>query len=348
MDASPSSFDAFLASALGTAPEPQLPTRLTHRNLTNAIASALYHVSAHDLADECVRLGLAAESPGEPGAMSGKIRYVTRRLRDFSTEQLIELGRKVNDDYDSAELTHLLALAGAHGVEGELKNLIFAADGPKPKIVLRDAISNTIEVTENAESCLIYDQALPQSGLTWRELTRWWGGGAAQVDKVTEVASARTLYRRLLLSMQDNGAERFLFSEYCKLYASHGFDVPALIPQVYLHYDPYTRGAGATLVRQRMDFLILLPGRRRIVLELDGIQHYSDTTGRSSPKRYAAMAQEDRKLRLAGYEVYRFGGQELADREAARVMLGAFFFAVLGFEVGGTGEEQQHSEREAL
>jgi len=34
----------------------------------------------------------------------------------------------------------------AHGVAGDLKNLIFAADGPKPRIVLRDAINNVIEI----------------------------------------------------------------------------------------------------------------------------------------------------------------------------------------------------------
>ena len=40
-------------------------------------------------------------------------------------------------------------------------------------------------------------------------------------------------------------------------------------------------------------------------------QHYSDN-GVASPERYAAMVSEDRALRLARYEVYRFGGHELA------------------------------------
>jgi hypothetical protein len=47
-----------------------------------------------------------------------------------------------------------------------MKNLIFAADGPKPRIVLRDAINNDLEIVENAESCLIYDQPLADAGLT--------------------------------------------------------------------------------------------------------------------------------------------------------------------------------------
>jgi hypothetical protein len=64
-----------------------------------------------------------------------------------------------------------------------------------------------------------------------------------------------------------------------------------------------------------MDFLLLLPGRRRVVLEVDGKHHSAD--GRASPTRYAEMVRADRELRPAGYEVYRFDGAELDDREAA-------------------------------
>ena len=125
--------------------------------------------------------------------------------------------------------------------------------------------------------------------------------------------------------MRDNGAEQFLFSEYCKRFGTIGFDQPSLIPQVYLHYDPYTKWTGATLLRQRMDFLMLLPGRRRVVLEIDGVQHYARDDGRADTRRYAEMVAADRELQLAGYEVYRFGGQELADRDAATTMLADFF-----------------------
>src|SRR5215831_12510787 len=62
--------------------------------------------------------------------------------------------------------------------------------------------------------------------------------------------------------MPGNGAERFIFTRYCALHRTRGFDTPALIPQVYLHYDPYTRRASMPLTRQRMDFLLLLPHRR--------------------------------------------------------------------------------------
>jgi very-short-patch-repair endonuclease len=59
-----------------------------------------------------------------------------------------------------------------------------------------------------------------------------------------------------------------------------------------------------------MDFLLLLPGRQRIVIEVDGKHHFSEGD-RPSLKAYADMVSADRDLRLAGYEVYRFGANEL-------------------------------------
>ena len=110
------------------------------------------------------------------------------------------------------------------------------------------------------------------------------------------------------------------------------FDLPALIPQVYLHDDPYTRrerGAPGPLPRQRMDFLLLLPDRKRVVIEADGRQHYADDDGKASPGRYAEMVREDRALRLAGYEVYRFGVKELADGKAGQDLVRQFFDSLL-------------------
>ncbi len=115
---------------------------------------------------------------------------------------------------------------------------------------------------------------------------------------------------------------------YARRYRTGGFDQPALVPQVWLHYDPkasWQRDGVPPLVRQRMDFLLLLPGRRRVVLEVDGTQHFADADGRASPTRYAEMVRADRELQLAGYEVYHFGGAELGDSKKAASVLEPFF-----------------------
>ncbi len=66
------------------------------------------------------------------------------------------------------------------------------------------------------------------------------------------------------------------------------------------------------------------------MLEVDGIHHYADRETRiADPALYAQMAAADRRLRLAGYEVYRFGGQELADKRVAGPMLDEFFASLL-------------------
>lgn len=53
------------------------------------------------------------------------------------------------------------------------KNLIFAAIGPKPKIVLRGAVNNDAEIVQNAENCLVYSDPLSAHGLTWRQMVTW-------------------------------------------------------------------------------------------------------------------------------------------------------------------------------
>ena len=89
------------------------------------------------------------------------------------------------------------------------------------------------------------------------------------------------------------------------------------------------RRTGGVLTRQRIDFLLLLARHRRVVLEVDGIQHYANSEGRASPARYAEMVAADRELRLAGYEVYRFGGYEFTSRDQAASLLDKFFDDVL-------------------
>jgi hypothetical protein len=295
------------------------------QKLREAIADAIAeNVKAYDVAGVCVDLlGLEPAGNGEDPFNSKRV-YVRGRLLKKSVAELEAMARKIIDEYGDDALEQIIEQLGMTGVAGEMKNLIFAANGPKPRIVLHDAINNDIEITENAEFCLVYDQPLTGAGLSWRELTAWWS--LKQGLTGSERDRARHLYRRLDESMSSNEYERLVFKTYAELYArADGFDLPALIPQVYLHYDPYTRrerGGRGPLARHRMDFLLLLSNRGRIVVEVDGRQHYSDDDGRASPDRYAEMVKEDRSLRLAGYEVYRFGAKPESTGLVGRVRRG--------------------------
>lgn len=209
------------------------------------------------------------------------------------------------------------------GVAGSMKNLIFASIGEKPELVFRDAVNNDVEIVKNADKVLIFDRPLPSSGLLlWKDLREWY----AELQDISDPVSAKDrLFRRLrqaVLGARSAG-EFAVFQGYYERYGgSLGDRLPALIPQVYLHYDPYTRrqrGEEQFLARQRMDFLLMLEQGVRIVIEIDGRHHYAVQDASVSDRfianaqRYAEMVAEDRRLRLMGYEVYRFGGHEFAD-----------------------------------
>jgi very-short-patch-repair endonuclease len=76
-----------------------------------------------------------------------------------------------------------------------------------------------------------------------------------------------------------------------------------------------------------MDFLLLLPHGVRVVVEVDGKQHYADED-RASPAKYASLVAADRELQLAGYHVFRFGADELRDAPATQSVVKAFFTAL--------------------
>jgi very-short-patch-repair endonuclease len=294
--------------------------------LREAIAETMWEwVSSHDLAHACDAVGMP---PGTPGLrpMDSKRRYVRDRLMSLSAVELADVARLVAEEYGDAELASLVGPRGVQGVHGELKNLIFAAHGPKPRIVLRDAINNVIEIVEHADKCLVYDRPLDEGGLSWGDLTAWW----TDTTPAAGPDPARSLFMRLQASVT-SPVERVLFREYATRYGGAGGDaVPALLPQIYLHYDPYTVrelavSEGQVLKRQRMDFLMLFADRSRVVIEVDGKQHYADGE-LASTRRYAEMVSEDRRLRLTGYEVYRFGGAELSPNDPAAPQLVCRFF----------------------
>lgn len=250
--------------------------------------------------------------------------------------RLVTLARRIVNELDlsDAALADLTALLAENdrggGVGTPAKNLIFAANGPKPELVLRDAVNNDIEIVRNGEYCLVYDRPIPADGLTFGNLIEWWREREGFADAVPARVVGRELHRRLQASLGGNRAELRLFKSYTARYKDENFDIPALIPQVYLHFDPSTQLArrnagqsGSPLARQRMDFLILFSSRHRVVLEVDGKQHYADREI-ASPARYSDMVAEDRRLRLDGYEVYRFGGLELM-KDNADSMLAQFF-----------------------
>jgi len=299
------------------------------KDLQNAIAQTIAEEEkAYDVVGMCKFFGLETGEDGNP--WSSKRIYVLSLVKQQTESSLIDLAIKVQEYYKS---DHLKAILNKYvgGVSGTIKNIIFAANGPKPEIVLIDAVSNDIKIVENEQYCLVYDKPILEGGLLWTDLLEWWQERQPQPFSNHRTLELSLLQRLLASLSKDSPPERLLFQTYYRHFLPKlGDNLPALIPQVYLHYDPKTIRQLALdqkdpyLTRQRMDFLLLFSNHVRIVLEVDGKQHYS-VDGEAKPALYAQMVAEDRRIRLQGYEIYRFGGAELQDEQQGKAVVTAFF-----------------------
>ena len=71
-------------------------------------------------------------------------------------------------------------------------------------------------------------------------------------------------------------------------------------------------------------FLTTASARVRIVIEVDGKAHYANDAGRADATRYSAMVRADRGLKLAGYEVFHFGAEELQNGDSGEIVRSFF------------------------
>lgn len=193
-----------------------------------------------------------------------------------------------------------------------IKNIVFAANRTKPDIVVDNALENSVKIVD-AGDALVYKDGISEKGLSWLDLAKWY-------KQFESEDTENKLAERLFSSLQSE-PEKIFFRAYCDYIIKHDRNLPALIPQVYLYYDPKTANArfGRPIFEhQRMDFMFIISREHRVVIEIDGIQHYAEdrTIGGTyykcaDVKRYAEMMRAHREMVLDGYDVYRFGGKEL-------------------------------------
>ncbi|WP_316527558.1 hypothetical protein [Kitasatospora brasiliensis] len=122
------------------------------------------------------------------------------------------------------------------------KNLVFASS-TKPDIRFLSAVDNDIEVVQGLDEVLYYDRPTGPDGLRWHELLQWWQDATGTTDDDDAKA---TLYNRLMACQPDenNSPQIHLFRLYHRIHGRHIPHLPALLPEVWLHWDPRT-------VRQR-------------------------------------------------------------------------------------------------
>jgi hypothetical protein len=98
----------------------------TPAKLRDAIADAIWRfVSADDVPHICDAVGMPRGAEGA-NPWDSKRRYVRNRLIGLTPARLADIARAVAEEYDDPDLIALISPAGLRGVDGELKNLIFA------------------------------------------------------------------------------------------------------------------------------------------------------------------------------------------------------------------------------
>lgn len=215
------------------------------------------------------------------------------------------------------------------GVSGSIQGIVFAATG-KPDLLLTDVLNQSVSIPQNEDKYLLYEEAIGIKAFTWKELVDWF-----EMWHLPD----ETCMERLWKSVRHCGSpiEELFFSAYLELAELYSDKIPALLPQVYLYYDSKTQKDRTIKVfdHQCMDFLMLFSESSRVVIELDGVQHYAEDEeisipGRGFPihaastSRYASMVSAQRDMTLAGYEVYRFGGKELHEETSGKHLVKQF------------------------
>jgi hypothetical protein len=299
-----------------------------HRNSDWTVEEAFDALGAFDAADRRFALLLQGMVSGETVPDEA----AQRRLVAAINPPLVAAGLELRET-GIADGYPVFEVVASRSRAGRPKNLIFASP-VKPDLRLSDAIDNDIEIVSNAEHVLVYDRPITAEGIRWRDLQAWW---KATRQLSSDEQAKKQLYRRLKQSLPVNSRpQQLLFELYHDIHRDAVQDLPALLPEVWLYWDPKTvqaRGAAA-LLHLRMDFLLLVPGGGRIVLEVDGMTHYAaerrDTPPAlpnwvADPVAYARTMAGSRNLTLAGYEVYRFGTHDLRNAGQARPSLAQFF-----------------------
>lgn len=237
----------------------------------------------------------------------------------YELRQAGKIGDKI--EYELEELS---------GVRGTIQGIVFAAVG-KPDLIFTDFLNQNVVIPTDEAKYLYYDQRIDTNGLKWGTLKQWYEDNHPPTDT--------GFTDRLQSSVEHCGSpiEQKLFAAYLELVEEFGENIPALLPQVYLYYDSKVQRERLVKIfdHQCMDFLMILSESRRVVIELDGIQHYAEDEEVNLPgkphahiasvSKYADMVSAQRDMTLAGYEVYRFGGKELYNDEEANRLVKQFF-----------------------
>ena len=88
-----------------------------------------------------------------------------------------------------------------------------------------------MKIIKNQDQCLVYDKNVLSTGISWNELQTWYD------DKLFILDTGIDLKMRLRDSLS-SPPELLFYDTYIEVMEKYNGELPALLPQVYLYYDP--------------------------------------------------------------------------------------------------------------
>ncbi|PGU00117.1 DUF559 domain-containing protein [Bacillus cereus] len=159
---------------------------------------------------------------------------------------------------------------------------------------------------------LVFNDRIPAEGLTWKRLYTWW-------ENQNPISNKPEVLRERMKEVCYWSENKFL-KLYLELYGEDCY--PAILPQITIAYSPILSKSDLRNFkivpnhRYTMDFMVIPNNITKMIIEIDGKEHYSKLENKqyiADPSLYAAQVKEDRELKLKGYSVFRFGGFEVMD-----------------------------------
>lgn len=136
-------------------------------------------------------------------------------------------------------------------------------------------------------------------------------------------SSTNLALKKALLVMNQTESEKAFFQSYAKHFSMVERRVPFLIPQAWIQWHSSSKrnliANKSTLAQElcRVDFVAFWKNERYAIL-IDDISHYAIKIGNrwiADEKAYSKRLQEDRKLRVEGWHIYRISNWEIRDSQ---------------------------------
>ena len=179
--------------------------------------------------------------------------------------------------------------------------IIFAAKG-KPNLNI-NLTNLDIKFNKDNQNYYIYNKEISNLGVKKSDIEKWCLENKIEKDE---------FYNKIEKSIRNSAEYQIKFYKYYmkNIYTDYKNDF-FIFPEVYVNVNVKK---GDLENKQCVDFMIILPSKQKIIIEIDGIGHYGKKRNEewyADIKNYTIDRKFDRQMQLDGYKVFRFSNSEI-------------------------------------